>query len=99
MMTRPSVTRDEQTAKRKQYTCFSSSPPRPAAANDDSSGKIPAAGRVGSGGLAAGLHATTSTLPKALSGGLRRPAGLGMEGIKPIERLRRPFKPLTINRS
>jgi len=99
MMTRPSVTRDEQTAKRKQYTCFSSSPPRPAAANDDSSGKIPAAKPPEPTRPAAGLHATTSTLPKALSGGLRRPAGLGMEGIKPIERLRRPFKPLTINRS
>lgn len=98
MMTRPSVAKEEKTVKRKQYTCFSSSPPRPATVNDDTSRNNPAVKPPEPTRPAAGLHATTTTLPKGLGGGFRRPAGLGMEGIKPIERLRRPFKPLTINR-
>ena len=62
---------------------------------------------------AACLHATTcNVLPKGLygrgvgpagggGGGIRRPVGLGKgEGIiAPMDRLRKPFKPLTINRS
>ncbi|KAL2016876.1 hypothetical protein VTK56DRAFT_2910 [Thermocarpiscus australiensis] len=103
MTTRPSHPRQEETVKRKQYACFSSSPPRPSAAGDDDEKSAaeqeedeppPEPTRA-----AACLHTTTCTLPKGLGGGFRRPAGLGRENIAPIERLRRPFKPLTISRS
>ncbi|KAJ9151142.1 ATP-dependent DNA helicase srs2 [Pleurostoma richardsiae] len=37
------------------------------------------------------------TVPNSL-GGFKRPAGLTRDGIAPLDRLRKPFKPLTINR-
>ena len=104
MMTRPPVPRDDNPSKRKQYACFSSSPPQPAAVQYDSTGN-------GTGepeddepppeptGPAACLHATTVGLPMGRDSGFRRPAGLRREKIAPLERLRKPFKPLTISRS
>lgn len=44
------------------------------------------------------FHATTVSVPQQGFRGFKRPAGLGRDGIAPIDRLRRPFKPLTINR-
>ncbi|KAL2136456.1 hypothetical protein VTI74DRAFT_3689 [Chaetomium olivicolor] len=103
LMTRPPPPKPEPPAKRKQYACFSS-PPRPAADDDDSGNKPPAnpediESPPEPTRPATSLHATTCILPKGLGGGFRRPAGLGRENITPIEKLRKPFKPLTINRS
>jgi DNA helicase-2/ATP-dependent DNA helicase PcrA len=103
-LTRPSVSTDEKPAKRKQYACFSSSPPPPEPVEDDNGGNNTAEPEDDNEPPreptrpAACLHVTTCTLPKGLGGGLRRSAGLGRVNIAPIERLRKPFKPLTINR-
>ncbi|KAK4237677.1 P-loop containing nucleoside triphosphate hydrolase protein [Achaetomium macrosporum] len=103
LMTRPAVPNEEKPVRRTQYACFSSSPPRPAAAEDgkgnnsvepDDDEPPPPPTRP-----AACLHATTFNLPKGLGGAIKRPAGLSRERITPLERLRKPFKPLTINRS
>ncbi|KAK4157047.1 P-loop containing nucleoside triphosphate hydrolase protein [Chaetomidium leptoderma] len=104
MMTRPSVASDEKTSKGRQYTCFSSSPPRPAAAEDDNNGNKSAESDDNEPPPeptrpAACLHTTTCALPKGVGSAFRRPAGLSRETINPIEKLRKPFKPLTINRS
>ncbi|KAK0628847.1 P-loop containing nucleoside triphosphate hydrolase protein [Bombardia bombarda] len=91
---------------RKQYACFSSSPTKPTAAGDDTAGEE---GQTAADEnepppeplrSAACLHATTCNLPKGLGGigGLRRPAGLSRESIAPLDKLRKPFKPLTITR-
>ncbi|GAB1315898.1 ATP-dependent DNA helicase srs2 [Madurella fahalii] len=103
MMTRPSLPSGEKTDKGKQYVVFSSSPPTVDEAEDvnksgvekaDENEPLPEPTRA-----AACLHATTCTLPKGLGAGFRRPAGLSRGGIAPIDKLRKPFKPLTINRS
>jgi DNA helicase-2/ATP-dependent DNA helicase PcrA len=104
LMTRPSVPADEKPVKRTQYPCFSSSPPPPEPVEDGAGGDNAAEPDDDNEPPreltrpAACLHVTTCTLPKGLGGGFRRPAGLGRENIAPIERLRKPFKPLTINR-
>jgi DNA helicase-2/ATP-dependent DNA helicase PcrA len=108
LMTRPSVPSEEISARKPpQYACFSS-PPRPAAEEGDGNGKHnsvkpgngepppPQPTRPAGGSLPA---TTFNQLPKGLGGAIKRPAGLGLERITPIERLRKPFKPLTINRS
>ncbi|KAJ4293865.1 ATP-dependent DNA helicase srs2 [Collariella sp. IMI 366227] len=103
LMTRPPPSRPEPTAKGKQYHCFSSSPPQPTSAGKDSGSKSTEDAEddepLEPMRPAASLHATTCTLPKGLGSGFRRPAGLGRERIAPIEKLRKPFRPLTINRS
>ncbi|WYZ37946.1 hypothetical protein EsH8_II_001452 [Colletotrichum jinshuiense] len=80
---------------KKHYANFSSSPPRPKSPekeNEDSNQPPPIRERP-----ASCLHATTTTNG---FGGFKRPAALKKEGgIAPIDRLRKPFKPLTINRS
>lgn len=105
IMTRPSAPSVEKSVKGKQYPCFSSSPPRAISADDDHGDNNGEAAEddddtpVEPTRAAACLHATTCALPKGLGGGFRRPAGLGREGLAPVEKLRKPFKPLTINRS
>lgn len=102
MMTRPSLPSGEKTVKRNQYAFFSSSPPPDEGRSinerdpekEDGSESPPEPTRA-----AACLHATTCTLPQGLGGGLRRPPGLSRSSIAPIDKLRKPFKPLTINRS
>ena len=102
IMTRPSLPSADRTPKGKQYSCFSSSPPRPAAAEDDMGNREAEAEEDETPPeptrAAVCLHTTTCILPKGLGGGVRRPAGLGREYIAPIEKLRKPFKPLTMNR-
>lgn len=83
-------------ANAKRYTCFSSSPPRPEKAEtnkaeEEDDGPPPEPTRP-----AACLHNTTVNMPKGVAGVFKRPAGLRREGIA---QLRKPFKPLTINRS
>ncbi|KAH8170393.1 AAA domain-containing protein [Sarocladium implicatum] len=100
----PSSRALENAGPRKQYACFSSSPPRP------SSPEKPAAAEPGNskgdesinvikiGGAiqpATTFHATTFQSVKD-NGGVRRPVGLGPPPT--MDRLRKPFKPLTINR-
>jgi DNA helicase-2/ATP-dependent DNA helicase PcrA len=114
LMTRPVVQpvvvkEEMMTTKQKHYTFFSSSPtkPPPAAVEEDS--KFGKANEdkdeneneapVEPTRSAACLHTTTCNLPQGLGGGFRRPAGLSREGIAPMEKLRKPFKPLTISRS
>ncbi|EGS19636.1 ATP-dependent DNA helicase srs2-like protein [Thermochaetoides thermophila DSM 1495] len=107
MPTRPTVGHSTNDgSKGKAYPCFSSSPPRPdseqngngiseAADDDEDDGPPPQPTRA-----AACLHATTcTTVPKGLGSSVfRRPAGLGRDSITPIEKLKKPFKPLTINK-
>jgi DNA helicase-2/ATP-dependent DNA helicase PcrA len=102
MMTRPSYPSSEQTATRKPYAIFSSSPPPPEPAETDietgskseENEPPPEPTRP-----ATCLHATTCNFPKGLGGKFRRPPGLGRSSMAPIDKLRKPFKPLTINRS
>ncbi|KAI8301215.1 ATP-dependent DNA helicase srs2 [Colletotrichum sp. SAR11_240] len=76
---------------KKHYANFSSSPPRPEKENEDKD--VPPAIRERP---ASCLHATTTTNG---FGGFKRPAALKKEGgIAPIDRLRKPFKPLTIKK-
>ncbi|KAH8666402.1 P-loop containing nucleoside triphosphate hydrolase protein [Xylariales sp. PMI_506] len=78
----------------KQYACFSSSPtkPSPDAAQTEVNTVPEEPARS-----ATCFHATTvNVMP--IQRGFKRPAGLGRDGIAPIDRLRKPFKPLTINR-
>jgi DNA helicase-2/ATP-dependent DNA helicase PcrA len=105
LKTRPTLPSEAGTVKRNQYACFSSSPPRPAAEEDTKDEGTDMAGLEDDNEPppeptrpAACLHLTTSALPKGLGGGLRRPLGLGRENITPIQRLRKPFKPLTMSR-
>jgi DNA helicase-2/ATP-dependent DNA helicase PcrA len=87
--------REPEEFKGKQYTCFSSSPTKPSVAEEDEN-EEPLEPTRPSGSL----HATTMNMPKGLGGGFRRPAGLARDGgIAPMERLRKPFKPLTLNRN
>ncbi|KAK3332126.1 P-loop containing nucleoside triphosphate hydrolase protein [Cercophora scortea] len=95
----------EEKSERKQYACFSSSPTRPPApeaaaavgGEEDQNGPP---SPVQPARAAACLHATTVNLPRGLggAGGLRRPARLSREGIAPMDKLKKPFKPLTMKR-
>ncbi|KAB5566628.1 P-loop containing nucleoside triphosphate hydrolase protein [Coniochaeta sp. 2T2.1] len=100
LLSRPSLPKREEeeadsTFKSKAYTCFSSSPTKPPPTQDDENEPPPEPTRP-----AGSFHATTCAMPTGLGGGggFRRPAGLAMEGIAPMDRLRKPFKPLTMNR-
>jgi DNA helicase-2/ATP-dependent DNA helicase PcrA len=96
--------REEPDFKSKQYSCFSSSPTKPPADEAANPAVQPSQGSDENEPPpeplrpAASLHNTTCNMPKGLGGGFRRPVGLGREGIAPLERLRKPFKPLTMNR-
>ena len=99
----PSTRALETSGPRKQYACFSSSPPRPSspdkAVAEQSTGKGEEAINVikigGAIQPATTFHATTFQSVKD-NGGVRRPVGLGPPPT--MDRLRKPFKPLTINR-
>lgn len=93
-LSRPAPPKRDMEPQGKQYTCFSSSPTKPTQENELPSSPPEPTRPAGC------LHATTMNMPKGLGGGFRRPAGLTREGgIAPMERLRKPFKPLTINRN
>ncbi|KAH8884679.1 hypothetical protein GQ53DRAFT_751971 [Thozetella sp. PMI_491] len=100
VMGRPTQLKRDGDEPRKQYTAFSSSPPRTtsgvdAAKPDAEEDEPPPSPKR----AASSLHQTTVCMPTGLGGGFRRPVGLGRDTIAPIDRLRKPFKPLTINRS
>ncbi|KAL2172135.1 hypothetical protein VTG60DRAFT_136 [Thermothelomyces hinnuleus] len=101
LMSRPAIPSEETPIKRKQYACFSSSPPRPTAAEetnweDSNTTGLDDDNEPPPGGIrpASSLHATST----GLGGVFRRPPGLGQQPLAPMERLRRPFKPLSINK-
>ena len=104
LLTRPPQSRRDDTASTttKQYAQFSSSPPRPVRPDVNPAAQDPVTEDVEPAPeptrTAACLHSTTVTMPNGF-GGFKRPAGLRRDGIAPIDRLRKPFKPLTINRS
>ncbi|KAK4166363.1 ATP-dependent DNA helicase srs2 [Cladorrhinum sp. PSN259] len=99
----PRPAREEEKVKAKHYPAFSSSPQKPPAEaeNVEEDGEEqddpPEPTRA-----AACMHTTTFTsLPISgfNRGGVKRPPGLRREGeIAPLDKLRKPFKPLTMNR-
>lgn len=99
-LNRPSVIKQEAEdgSSKKRYHCFSSSPPRP---TDDDAKAIkeeqatPTEPTRVPDRAATSFHRTTFVSATA-RGGVRRPVGLGPP--PGIDRVRRPFKPLTITR-
>lgn len=80
---------------RKQYNCFSSSPTRPSSADKESSDKENTQKSLER--PAASLHETTfSSVASKPNSKIRRPVAMGPPPS--MDRLRKPFKPLTINR-
>ncbi|TPX10152.1 uncharacterized protein E0L32_001349 [Thyridium curvatum] len=103
MMSRPQYPRSEP-VQRNAYVQFTSSPPTSPSktgavvAQGDYTGVENAQNVQGVMRPAACLHQpTTYSMPPGLAG-YKRPGGLSREGIAPMERLRKPFKPLTMNR-
>ncbi|KAK8069764.1 ATP-dependent DNA helicase srs2 [Apiospora phragmitis] len=80
----------------KQYACFSSSPTKPEKDEEEEATVVLAEEQTRP---ASCFHSTTVGAPQALGfRGVKRPAGLSHEGIAPMDRLKKPFKPLTIKR-
>lgn len=93
LVERKGTSRESEDGQTNQYACFSSSPPRPS-----SPVKIEGPAKENHediGRPAKTLHATTFT-SVASKPGLRRPVGMGP--APSMDRLRKPFKPLTISR-
>ncbi|KAF7553994.1 hypothetical protein G7Z17_g3230 [Cylindrodendrum hubeiense] len=86
---RPSAPKADDGGPRKPYACFSSSPPR--ATTKDEEKKEEEEPKPVPDRPATSFHSTTFTSVKP-----RRPVGLGPPPS--IDRLRKPFKPLTITR-
>ncbi|KAM4062936.1 AAA domain-containing protein [Hirsutella rhossiliensis] len=91
--TRPNALAPRDDNPRQQYACFSSPPPRPpspdkAQAKEEASATEPLR-------PAASFHTTTFMSSKPLAG-VRRPASMGPPPS--MDRLRKPFKPLTMSR-
>lgn len=85
-------------APRKHYPQFSSSPPRPASPENAKGEEDEEVPQGPPDRPASCFHVTTTTMPSGYAG-FTRPAAVKKEGgIAPIDRLRKPFKPLTINR-
>ncbi|CAM1501949.1 Fc.00g039330.m01.CDS01 [Cosmosporella sp. VM-42] len=93
-LARPNVPKVRDDALKKAYTCFSSSPPRPASRDEDEKDDLEKAELVPDR-PASSFH-TTTFLSARPNGGVRRP--VGMAPPPSMDRLRKPFKPLTINR-
>ncbi|KAL6865797.1 ATP-dependent DNA helicase srs2 [Amphichorda felina] len=92
-LARPVVPKPADDGPQKQYACFSSSPPRPS--SPDKVQEEHSAEKVAGDRPATSFHATTFTSVRS-QGGIRRPVGMGPPPS--MDRLRKPFKPLTINR-
>ncbi|KPM38415.1 ATP-dependent DNA helicase srs2 [Neonectria ditissima] len=86
---RPSVLKAEDGGPKKPYACFSSSPPRAPAKEEEA--KTEEEPKPVPDRPASSFHATTFTSVRP-----RRPVGLGPPPS--MDRLRKPFKPLTITR-
>lgn len=81
----------------KPYTCFSSPPNKPSEEKVSETEDVEMMQVEEQTRPAASFHATTVNVPQNMRG-FKRPAGLGRDGMAPIDRLRKPFKPLTMNR-
>ncbi|KAF5026136.1 hypothetical protein F66182_1784 [Fusarium sp. NRRL 66182] len=93
-LTKPNVPKTDE-GPRKAYACFSSSPPRPPSRREPEEEEAKNEAESMPNKPASSLHATTFMSVKP-NGGVRRPVGLGP--APSMDRLRKPFKPLTINR-
>ncbi|KAJ4139930.1 ATP-dependent DNA helicase srs2 [Fusarium equiseti] len=93
-LVKPNVPKIDDDGPRKPYSCFSSSPPRPPSRKEPGEDKKNAEEEMPNK-PASSLHATTFMSAKP-NGGVRRPVGLGP--APSMDRLRKPFKPLTMNR-
>ncbi|KAI1374490.1 P-loop containing nucleoside triphosphate hydrolase protein [Hypoxylon crocopeplum] len=92
-------------SKPKQYACFSSSPTKPQpeeGAPHEEAEKENAVPPEEVTRPAKSFHATTVDCGPKIGwrggGGIHRPAPLGRSGIDPMDRLKRPFKPLSVKR-
>ncbi|KAJ4263904.1 ATP-dependent DNA helicase srs2 [Fusarium torreyae] len=94
-LAKPNVPKVEEGGPRKPYSCFSSSPPRPPSRKEPEEENRKAEEESMPSKPTSSLHATTFMSVKP-NGGVRRPIGLGP--APSMDRLRKPFKPLTINR-
>ncbi|KAK6845785.1 hypothetical protein PG987_000973 [Apiospora arundinis] len=80
----------------KQYAFFSSSPTKPKEEEEEETEVVSVEEQTRP---ATCFHSTTVGAPQALGfRGVKRPAGLSRESIAPMDRLKKPFKPLTIKR-
>lgn len=93
MLARPTIPKKLEAENKKQYTCFSSSPTRPPSPDLDQSAQKETPRSPSR--PATSFHATTFS-SVASKPGVRRPVGMGPPPS--MTRLRKPFKPLTINR-
>lgn len=93
-LAKPNVPKVDDGGPRKPYSCFSSSPPRPPSRKEPEENNKNAEEEIPNK-PASSLHATTFMSAKP-NGGVRRPVGLGP--APSMDRLRKPFKPLTMNR-
>ncbi|KAI1770371.1 P-loop containing nucleoside triphosphate hydrolase protein [Hypoxylon cercidicola] len=93
--------KQQPSSKPKQYACFSSSPtkPEPEAEKENAVPPVEEQTRP-----AQSFHSTTVNRGPKVGwsggggGGIQRPAPLGHDGITPMDRLKRPFRPLTVKR-
>ncbi|KAK3998378.1 ATP-dependent DNA helicase srs2 [Cladorrhinum sp. PSN332] len=95
--------REEEAVKAKQYPAFSSSPQKPPIEEGENVGEDEGDGPPSEPTRAAACMHTTTYTSLPLSGfnrgGVKRPPGLRRDGeIAPLDKLRKPFKPLTMNR-
>lgn len=91
-VSRPNGPKRDDDGPRKQYNCFSSSPSRPLPVDEEK--EKPEEPEI-CARPAAIFHATTF-VAASKEVGARRPVGLGPRPS--MDRLRKPFKPLTISR-
>jgi DNA helicase II / ATP-dependent DNA helicase PcrA len=97
LISKPLLSKREDRSAVKSYACFSSSPTRSSPEKPSGVGDVQMATADDQTRPATSFHMTTVAAPQAMRG-FKRPAGLSREGMSPIDRLRKPFKPLTINR-
>lgn len=93
-LNRPSAVKVDVANPKKPYTCFSSSPTRPASRDENTNPETEEEKAVPDR-PASSFHSTTF-LSARPNGGVRRPVGMGPPPS--MDRLHKPFKPLTIKR-
>ncbi|KAK5995162.1 ATP-dependent DNA helicase srs2 [Cladobotryum mycophilum] len=92
-LSRPNAPKMEDEGPKKVYNCFSSSPTKPPAGDEATEEAKP---ETVPDQPASSFHATTFLSTGSRRGGVRRPVGLGPP--PGMNRLCKPFKPLTIAR-
>lgn len=94
-LNRPNSIKQEDAGSKKRYHSFSSSPPRPTETKEVKEEQIATEDVSVPDRPASSFHRTTFVSATA-RGGVRRPVGMGPP--PGMDRLRKPFKPLTITR-